>query len=66
MEFLGFWARMSEEVVPACARLWQLVAGCGLLALILIILDALRIEARKLQSCRPGLMSWLVDPTGLD
>ena len=66
MDFLSCWARMSEQPVPACVALWQPVPGCGRLVLSLRISYALRIEAWKLQSSRPGLMSWLVDPAGLD
>ena len=66
MDFLGSWARMSEQPVPACARLCRAVPAFGGGVLSIIISYALRSEAWKLQSSRPGLMSWLVDPAGLD
>ena len=52
--------------LPAYGRLWQPVAACGAGVLSLIVFYALRIEAWELQSRRPGLMSWLVDPAVLD
>ena len=59
MDFLDSWARVL-------AGLWQRMAACGGRVLPLIITYDLRIEAWKLQSSRPGLMSWLVDLDGLD
>ena len=69
MSFLdldGFLRFLGQGVGATCARLCQAVAACGAGVLSLIIFYALRIEAWKLQSSRPGLMSWLVDPAGLD
>ena len=50
--------------VAACGGLWHPVAPCGIGVLPLIISFDRRIEAWKLQSSRPGLMSWLVDLDG--
>ena len=64
MDLGGFLRFLGQGVGPACGNLWQPVApeSCPLL---LISFDR-RIEAWKLQSSRPGLMSWLVDLDGLD
>ena len=48
------------------AGLWGPVAADGGKVLPLIISFDLRIEAWKLQSSRPGPMSWLIDLAGLD
>ena len=64
--FLRFLGQGACRPVAACGGLWRPVVGDGGRVLPLIITYDLRIEAWKLQSSRPGLMSWLVDLDGLD
>ena len=66
MDLGGFLRFLGQGVGPTCGSLWRPVAACGARVLPLIITYDLRIEAWKLQSSRPGLMSWLVDLDGLD
>ena len=62
----GFPGCLGQGVGATCGALWQPVAADGIGVLPLIISFDRRIEAWKLQSSRPGLMSWLVDLDGLD
>ena len=53
----------------SCGGLWRVVAGCGSLwrrSPTPYIFLSSRIEAWKLQSSRPGLLRWQLDPAGLD
>ena len=51
----GFLGCLGQGAGTSCGGLWR----CGIGVLPLIISFALRIEAWKLLSSRPGLMSWL-------
>ena len=68
--FLRFLGQDAWRPVPTDGALGQdacrPVPTDGARVLPLIITFDRRIEAWKLQSSRPGLMSWLVDLDGLD
>ena len=59
IDFHGFLRFLGQDAGTSAAPLWQRMATDGGRVLPLIILYDLRIEAWKLLSSRPGLMSWL-------
>ena len=66
MDLHGFLVFLGQGAGIPCGGLWKPVAACGIGVLPLIYYLSRRIEAWKIQSSRPGLMSWLVDLAGLD
>ena len=69
MDFHRFRRIPGPECFASCGGLWRAVAACGgqwRRSPPQYILLAWRIKAWKFQSSSPGLMSWLVDPAGLD